>query len=177
MKKSIFDFSTTDETGIKYWEDSVTREPMNICDSPLYRFILFRNNEGKISVLVKTHHIISDGWSQVALLNRICDVYCELISEREVFLEPAPSYSFYVEDEQKYLPSDTYRKDREYWRDLLSKPSEPVSLKNLKSAAVSPVGKRRGYLLSEQLNNQIFSYCMKNVWLRLSFSIWRLRHT
>ncbi len=155
----FYDFSASDETGVRHWEEAVTREPMPVCDSPLYRFILFRTNDGTISVLVKTHHIISDGWTQVALLRRISQVYHDLVCGREPSFEDAPSYKQFVEDEQKYLGSDMYRKDREYWQNLLNKQSEPASIKSLKSGALSHVGKRKSFMLPEKLNNLIYIYC------------------
>ena len=64
----VFDFSQTSKEGVAYWEEAVTREIMPVLDHPLYRFSIFRLGEQEGGVLLKTHHIITDGWSQVCLL-------------------------------------------------------------------------------------------------------------
>ena len=39
----VYDFSNTSKEGIKNWETAVTREPIRLEESPLYRFVLFRD--------------------------------------------------------------------------------------------------------------------------------------
>ena len=59
----VFDFSMTNREGFTHWENAVTREIMPLYDSPLYYCAIFKLGEADGGVLVKTHHIISDGWS------------------------------------------------------------------------------------------------------------------
>ncbi len=158
----IIDFSMTDENGIRDWEEAVTREALNFYDSPLYRFIIMKIRDDTAGILVITHHIISDGWTQVSLCNRIGQAYIDLVSGKTPEAETLPSYSLFVEDEQKYLASAACRKDREYWKLITEKESEPVSLKNLKSASISPVGKQKSFDLPAHLNEAVSSYCAKN---------------
>ena len=67
----VYDFSNTSQDGIRNWETAVTREPIPLMEGALYRFILFRDGEGSGGLLVKIHHIISDGWSLIMLCNKI----------------------------------------------------------------------------------------------------------
>ena len=80
----VLDFSHTSGQGIKSWEHAVTREVIPLEDGPLYRFVLFRTGENSGGVLIKVHHIISDGWAQVLLCNRIGQTYLDLLSDKEV---------------------------------------------------------------------------------------------
>ena len=138
----IYDFSHTSAQGISSWESATTREAIALLDAPLYRFFLFRAGENEGGVLIKIHHIISDGWSQVLLCNRIAETYLSLLCGREPALLNCPSYRLHVEEEQAYLKSAAYEKDREYWQEVIQKSGEPSLLKSVKSAAISPVGRR-----------------------------------
>ena len=79
-KFPVYDFTNTSEEGIANWEQAVTRELIRLEDSPLYRFILFRDSENSGGILVKLHHIIADGWTQIMLCNKIGKTYLELLS-------------------------------------------------------------------------------------------------
>ncbi len=155
----VLDFSLTNQEGMRRWEKSITREVMPVLDAPLYQFIIIRIGEHEGEILVKTHHLISDGWSQVALINKIAVTYLDLLEGKEVHLESAPSYRLHVEAEQKYLTSKLYEKDMAYWRELLKNVPQPVSLKDYHSADISPVGHRKTFYLSEVLNHAMTAFC------------------
>ena len=158
----VFDFSTTSEDGIRHWEESITREVMFLIESPLYYFAVIRVGEHEGGVLLKTHHIISDGWSLVALINRFAETYLALVDRREVTLEPSPSYRLHVEEEQKYLSSKACGRDRAFWEEAMENPEPPVSIKDCGSVAVSPVGRRLTFQLSEVLNHALYDFCQKH---------------
>ena len=156
----VYDFSNTSKEGIENWEIAVTREPIPL-DGPLYRFVLFQDGEGSGGILVKLHHIIADGWSQIMLCNRIANTYLELLGGKEVSLTEAPDYKLHVEEEQQYLQSKAFSKDEAYWQDVVSKSGEPSVLKSVNSAAISPVGRRVSFELPQILNHAIYSYCQE----------------
>ena len=100
----VFDFSTTNQAGIEHWEYSVTREVMPVLDAPLYYFAIIKISEQEGGVLLKTHHLISDGWSQVSLINKLAGCYLDLISGREAVLKPAPGYEMCIRDRKMGAP-------------------------------------------------------------------------
>lgn len=155
----VFDFSLTDPDGFAHWETAVTREPMQLCGAPLCRFYLFRTGEDEGGLLIKSHHIIMDGWSQVLLCNRIAETYLALLSGGKPQPEPSPDYRLHIEKEREYLDSPNCRSDELYWKELLSVPAEPVSFKEQRGASVSPVGRRKSYQLPEILNHAIVDFC------------------
>lgn len=155
----IYDFGSTSQDGIQNWETAVTREPIPLLEGALYRFILFRDGEGSGGLLVKIHHIISDGWSLIMLCNKIAQTYLELIDGKPVSLTMAPDYEQHVEEEKNYLNSRAYRKDEAYWKERTAQMDEPSSFKNVSSAAISPVGRRKSFELPQILNHAIYSYC------------------
>jgi amino acid adenylation domain-containing protein len=158
----VYDFSLTDPDGFSHWETAVTRQPVQLYGEPLCRFFLFRTGEGEGGVLVKTHHIVFDGWSLVLLCNRIARTYLTLLSGKEPEMEKSPDYRLHVEAEREYLASRNYVRDEKYWRALLEKPAESASFKDQRGAQVSPVGRRRSYRLPEILNHAISDFCREH---------------
>lgn len=158
----VYDFSGADGEGIGDWEAAVTRERIPVTEGPLYRFQLFREDGNSGGVLVKVHHIISDGWSQVLLCNRIGKRYLELLSGEGKGIEEVPDYELHVSEEQEYLSSAAYSADARYWKAMLERSGEPSVLKVSKTAVVSPVGRRLSFELPQVLNHAIYSFCVEN---------------
>ena len=157
----VYDFSIASAESIAIWESAVTREPLVLENAPLYQFILFRDGENSGGVLVKLHHIIADGWSQINICNKIGKTYLELISGKEATLVQAPDYELHVQEEQRYLSSKAFARDERYWQSMVEASGEPSVLKSVTSAAVSPVGRRMSFELPQLLNHSIYSYCME----------------
>lgn len=158
----IYDFTNTSAEGIGNWECAVTREAIFNEDSPLYRFVLFRASEDVGGILVKLHHIIADGWSQIMLCNKIAKLYLELLSgNEEASVEVSPDYKLHIQEENDYLASSAYKKDERYWRRMVESAGEPSCLKSVSGSTVSPVGKRLSFDLPQVINHAIFSYCQE----------------
>ncbi|MGI5962758.1 MAG: amino acid adenylation domain-containing protein [Lawsonibacter sp.] len=155
----IYDFSQSSIEGMESWEQAFTREVMPLLDAPLYRFVLLRTGEHSGGLVIKIHHLISDGWTQVLLCNRIGQVYQDLLAGVEPTLSPIPNYRAHVEEESQYLTSPAYAKDAAYWEQVLQQAGEPSSLKSARGAAVSYVGRRRSFSLPQDLNHAIYAFC------------------
>lgn len=160
----FFDFTMTNQNGFHQWEAAVTRDLMPLIDSPLYYFAIFKLGENDGGLLIKTHHLISDGWSQVLIGNRFSELYLKLLSASpeqyaEITIDSAPSYIGHIKTEQKYLSSSAYQRDCDFWNKKLEDRPEPATIKNCLSASVSPVGQRKTFELSELLNHAIFRFC------------------
>ena len=140
----------------------MTREAIPLLDAPLYRFLLFRSGEQDGGLVMKLHHIISDGWTQILLCNRVGHAYLDLLSGEEPVLEPCPSYEAHVKEETNYLVSSAYQRDEAYWTNILEQSGEPSILKSVKGAVISPVGQRRSFVLPQSLNNSIYTFCTRN---------------
>ena len=155
----VYDFCNTSSESIANWELAVTSEPIFLENSPLYRFFLFRDGENRGGILIKLHHIIADGWSQINICNKIGKTYLELLSGKDVSLREAPDYELHVQEEQKYLSSKAFARDEADRKKMLDSSGEPSVLKSVTSAAISPVGRRVSFELPQLLNHAIYSYC------------------
>ncbi len=152
-----FDFSLTGSEGIDEWSLSIAREPMPL-DAPLCYCAVFKRANGTGGVLIKTHHLISDAWSQGLMLNRLAEIYLNLLSGQEPDLTPSPPYEAHILAEQAYLNSQQHARDLAYWaRTLVDLPG--AHAKEHEYATISPIGRRMSFPLSERLNRLVASFC------------------
>lgn len=158
----IYDFSHSGTASVGQFEEAMTRERIALENAPLYRFVLFQTGENSGGLIIKVHHIISDGWSQVLLCNGIGQTYLDLLSGSQPELSKTPSYELHVKEEQRYLSSPRYETDKRYWEEVLENAGEPTALKTASSAALSLVGRRSSYVLPDVLNHAIHSFCIQN---------------
>ena len=140
----------------------MSREVFPVLDAPLYRFSLFRTGESAGGFFIKLHHIISDGWTQMLVCNRISRTYLALLAGEDPSMGEIPSYDLHLQEGGEYLAGKAYRKDERYWKAEVEKAGEPSVIKSVKSAAVSPVGQRMSFRLPQVLNHAIYLYCLNN---------------
>ena len=98
----IFDFSLTNQEGIDQWTSTISRELMPLYDTDMYQFYLYKTEEMQGGVLIKTHHLISDGYTQVLLCNRIAEMYLKHVHEEEMIDPIIFSYQQHIEKEKQY---------------------------------------------------------------------------
>ncbi len=158
----VFDFSKSDIDGLRHWETSIATEAMPVVDAPLSAFYIFKLGEHEGGVVLKTHHLISDGWSQVLTINKMADIYLRLLGGEEVEIEHAPSYRNHVQSETEYRASRHYKSDSQYWQKVLADPVHPAALRETGAADISPIGKRLVRTFSRRLNHAIYNYCTEN---------------
>lgn len=96
--------------------DGDEQEVFPVLDAPLYRFSLFRTGESAGGFFIKLHHIISDGWTQMLVCNRISRTYLALLAGEDPSMGEIPSYELHLQEEEEYLAGKAYRKDERYWK-------------------------------------------------------------
>lgn len=154
----FYDFSITRAEGLAQWSRSVAREVMPLYGSPLFYAATFKLSTDSGGVLIKTHHIISDAWSQSILANRLAQTYLTLLSGETPQANPAPDYAEHVRAEREYLASPRSARDREFWRNKLTDlPRGGVKAHD--AGTLSPIGRRRSYTLTDRLGSLMTAFC------------------
>lgn len=159
-RTALFDFTETDEEGLTTWFHSVAREHFMLEDHFLCEMLLFKTSESSGGILTRVHHIIADAWSHALVTNHIIHNYFRLLSGLKPDHEAVPFYEEHIINEQNYLQSRAFEKDKRYWKEALKNIS-PGLAKEYQCALVSPVGYRKSYRLSNRLNRLIGSFCEK----------------
>ena len=159
----FFNFSMADEDGFSRWENTIAQMAMPLCESPLYQFYIYKFDEKTGGILIKLHHLIADGWSVVDLANRISSIYLKLLSAEEANIEFMYSYEQHVQNEKKYIESELFEKDRQYWADKVEEFSgERAFLRNNNETNTSCAADRCSFHFPELLNHAIVKFCDQN---------------
>ncbi|WP_309304394.1 MULTISPECIES: amino acid adenylation domain-containing protein [Brevibacillus] len=94
---------------------SVFKKPFTIENHDLYYFAIYKLNEDEYGILLKVHHIISDGWSTYLIQKQLCEAYSLLQQDDQLDANLEYSYVDYIEKEKAYFQSDRFQKNKTFW--------------------------------------------------------------
>ncbi|MEN6349572.1 MAG: amino acid adenylation domain-containing protein [Syntrophomonas sp.] len=115
-----FDFSQDqDDRRLNDWLKVKAAQPFKLIDTELFEFALLKFSDKESGFFLKTHHIISDGWTYHILFQEISKIYEDLKAGKKIDLIKNPSYLEYIPQEEEYLHSPRFENDRKYWLDKL----------------------------------------------------------
>lgn len=133
VKYNIKYVEINNETELNEVSLQFTNEQFNLDNSFLFDFIIFKyTNKPKGGFIAKLHHLISDAWSMSILIDQIIDIYNNLLSNIP-FTPLFSNYLDYIKDEQDYLNSDKYYKNKEFWNNIFNTPIELTTLSKKQS--------------------------------------------
>ncbi len=89
-------------------------KPFSIQDAPLMRINIVKHNEGNYLIAVDMHHIISDGLSNVLMMERLFNYYNEPSCEKDI----AP---LQYKDYANWMVHKDFTNERKYWNSFLKK--------------------------------------------------------
>lgn len=135
-------------------------EDIDIQNDKLYSFKILDYN-GKGSVLLKMHHIISDAWSYSKIIDQFVKNYESLEKTGNIINDEVPSYISYINSTEEYKNSEKYIKDEEFWKKYLDGISSKVSIKD-NTRKIENSSSRYNVRLDKELNDKIISYCKNN---------------
>lgn len=157
-----YEFSSNEE--LYRWDEIQSALSFQLKDAPLFYFALVRVGESNGGFYMRLHHLISDAWTMVLLVNQVFEYYAALQEGCPVDPSPLPSYTDYIESEKKYLTSKRFESDKSYWEEKFENWQEVCTLKNRKKSGISSRARRRTLVLPQKLSDKINEYCReKNV--------------
>jgi amino acid adenylation domain-containing protein len=107
------------------WLNERIEAPFALYGEKLFDYALLKLASDSFYWLHRYHHIIVDGWATALLSRSLGAIYTALVNGEKVDLA-APSYAEFVRDDQAYLGSERYQRDRAYWLDKYPHPPEPL---------------------------------------------------
>ncbi|MED4445709.1 non-ribosomal peptide synthetase [Bacillus thuringiensis] len=132
------------------WSESLFKNNYELEDSKLYYFAIYKISENEYGVLLRIHHIISDGWSISLIQKQLCEIYSKLTKNEAIYLDKS-CYLDFVEVEKKYLNSDRFIKNKNFWNEKFSSVAEEFLYKSSKNLE----GKRNFYNIDSNLSSEI----------------------
>ncbi|MBQ2835741.1 MAG: amino acid adenylation domain-containing protein [Clostridia bacterium] len=142
----------------------IVRTPFKLEDSELYRFYIFKFENGQGGFMLNIHHLIADAWTLAFISNDIIKTYSELKQEKPVETEAIYSYIDYIQAEQEYLESEKYQKDKAYWEEKFAQIPEVATIPGSKTNGdeSNPAGERKQFNLDASKVEKIKEYCKEN---------------
>lgn len=140
-------------------------KPFDLEKGPVIRLELFRTKDDAHVALLCMHHIVSDAWSVVLLMNDLIESYFSIESGGEPqFEELDYHYSDYVQWQNRLLESANISKTLEYWTEALR--DVPMVL-DLPTDHARPVvqtfnGSTHGFKLSRELTKKVEALASDN---------------
>ncbi|MCG7211877.1 non-ribosomal peptide synthetase [Paenibacillus mucilaginosus] len=142
------------------WAEEQFRLPMPLENSPMCAFGICLLGPDELWLLLKQHHLISDGHSMVLTVNRILDHYL-LLQEGEAAAsqEAPPSYSEFIRAEQEYLRSTRFEKDRRFWMEKFADLPEPTTLRPYDLYTTGTEAARYSRRVPDELFRELRQFC------------------
>ncbi|WP_084662909.1 non-ribosomal peptide synthetase, partial [Paenibacillus fonticola] len=144
------------------WLDLYNRKPIELIQSELFEFVLFKMSNHQYGYNFKIHHIVSDGISMNLVGNQIAQNYTALINETWTAGDQIESYFDYIITEQEYLNSQRYQKDRAYWLDKFQTIPDVISIKPFNPLSSDTVAKRNNVIINSELYSAFTAFCQQN---------------
>ncbi|GLC32289.1 amino acid adenylation domain-containing protein [Clostridium omnivorum] len=147
------DFTNYEESKEEYekWSEKLFKSRFDIMDKQLYYFAIFKISEDEYGVLLNIHHIISDGWSISLIQRQVCEVYSNLIINLQFNTDEIYSYIDFVKEEDEYLKSERFIKNKNFWNEKFNNIPEEFLYKTSNSLD----GKRLSFDIDSDLSNKI----------------------
>ncbi|MER7350306.1 amino acid adenylation domain-containing protein [Streptomyces aurantiacus] len=108
----------------------IVKQPFDLEHDLLFRLGAVTLAPDRCLVVLAYHHLISDGFGAGGLLSRrLAEVYTALVSESEIPPQPHPwDAASFANEATRYLASDTFTEDTEFWRDYLKDAPAPAQV-------------------------------------------------
>lgn len=151
-------FGSIDEARDFFVSDSFT--PFCMTDSPMYRFYIFITPE-KSGVYPCFSHLISDAWTLSIFCRSVMENY-SLLRDGQDIIDKNISYLDYVQSEEKYMNSQRFVKDNNYWNNrFISKP-ELIKIKPCCEESKTAKAKRITNILDKTTSSDLKNWCSDN---------------
>lgn len=109
--------------------DSLTAEPFNLQQGPLFHLALFRLAEQEHVLFFCTHHLVWDGWSFDLFTAEVGALYAAFAAGRPSPLALLPlSYGDFAAWHAGWLNAPAQREQLQHWVQHLANPPEPLAL-------------------------------------------------
>lgn len=143
-------------------QNSIINEPLSILDNNLYKFTMFKFQNGTGGVILNIHHIISDSWTLGMVSKQIIEYYSCLLNNTPLDFSNNYSYIDYIDKENLYKTSLQFFKDKQFWEETFqSIPENIVSFPYEKKCSAKNNCKANRLTFNID-NNAIYSFCKDN---------------
>lgn len=156
----FIDFTIYEDNNEQFhlWCKEKIEDNFELLDTKLYDFYVYKRGPEKYGILLKIHHIITDGWAMGIIEKQISKIYEELISDNHSNFPENYSYINYIKKEKDYLGSKRFLKDKKYWNEKFSELPDT----NFESFNHTLKGERVKYKISTERSHKLKQIAKKH---------------
>jgi FkbH-like protein len=159
----FFDFSGTEgPEKYRHWIETEIRTPLALMETDLFYFGLVKFSPEENGLLIKIHHLITDGWSMGLIVSQIVTDYEELQNGAMPPCGETASYLDYIQSEAEYLQSKVFAKNRRFWDEKFSTIPDAATMRfyqlQFKESTEQARSARRAYPIPFDLAGRIFKF-------------------
>jgi len=126
-------------------------------------FVVFSINKERYGLFEKAHHLVADGISATIVAREVIETYQKLTANDFEELKKEFSYMDFVKDEEEYIGSEKYNRDREYWLQKFENfEGEEITFALNKNKKNSLKVKRRSMQVPQNIIDLLADYQAKN---------------
>ncbi|MET0400464.1 MAG: amino acid adenylation domain-containing protein [Longimicrobiaceae bacterium] len=105
---------------VRRMADAAAHEPFDLARAPLIRLLLLRLEAGEHALVMSTHHIVSDGWSQGIFSRELGTLYEAFRAGRPSPLPPLDiQYGDFAVWQEEHLAGGALERQTAYWKERL----------------------------------------------------------
>ena len=152
----------TDKINFEHILNEKQSKPLDIED--MVRFTMYEFEDGTGSVNIIINHLLSDAWSATLICSQVAENYDELLNKDVIEKNNYPSYIDFIKEEEEYINSEKYLKDKEFWEEYLNEiPEEVASLKQKENTDILDTkAERKEVGLDRDYSIKIKKFCQEN---------------
>ena len=142
------------------WMQKDIQEAFNV-NQNLLKVRILKAAKDKYYWYVKVHHLVFDGYAMSLFFNTVSTLYSSRTNNKKQIYLALCKYADFIEDEENYKHSNTYKLDKAFWIDKLKDIPENKGFQTcLQSTNTeSFISKRKEITISRTLYEQIENFC------------------
>ena len=163
----LIDFTGQGQDAIYRWDREQSSMPTEYLECNLYYFAMlqFGQENDHAGLYIRIHHLISDAWSVVTLVNHITEAYDLMLRGVECDWsdkEDIPVYWEFLKSENEYMQSPRFISDRKFWNEKFQILPEQLDLKSRYDGHLKTSAERHSFITPDNKARKIVNHCREN---------------
>ena len=157
-----FDIEVLEIQNTKEYIKEFAKTKFQIDKENLYHFeIIINKRNQEIKLISRFHHIITDAWSLSLIISEIIKIYSDLKNDVQISDDEFYPYTKFIENEESYINSERYYKDKAYWNEVYEAEPQILKFKNDKDKS-DGYAERKQFKIDKKTSLNIKEFCDEN---------------
>lgn len=152
-----YDMRNKSDEEVDAFFTALGKVPFTSEHTTMYRFAIVRLN-GQCGIFLCANHLICDAWS-ISIISKEIVRYYQQVLNGNTTANPLPSFTDAVAEEQIYLTSARYEKDKTYWDAIFAYKPQLCRIKDVKETHDSTTS-RYTYELDFAFCQEMQNFCV-----------------